>query len=136
MFAPFLGVAVLFVLLDSWFGRTVYEARGEWLHTEKILFGYRRDAFDYDLDLLTECHIFQVDGGTPVNSEELKRLGHAGATIRHRGRTGPEYPRHPAESAASFTTAPSNCWKETPSPSAEGPRDNRRLSVRAWRVAC
>lgn len=40
MFAPFLSVAVLFVLLDSWFGRTVYEARGEWLHTEKILFGY------------------------------------------------------------------------------------------------
>lgn len=51
------------VLLDSWFGRTIYEARDEWLHTGKILFGYRRDAFDYDLDLLTECHIFQVDGG-------------------------------------------------------------------------
>lgn len=100
MFAPFLSVAVLFVLLDSWFGRTVYEGCGEWLHTEKILFGYRRDAFDYDLDLLTECHISPVDGGTPVNREELERLRHAGATIRRRGRTGPEYPRHPAGSVA------------------------------------
>lgn len=92
MLGPFLSLGMLFVLLDSWFGRTIYEARDGWLHTEKNLFGFRRNAFDYDLDLLTECQLSHIGKNTPVDHEELERLRHAGAAIRRKGRTGPEYP--------------------------------------------
>ena len=52
----------------------------------------RRDAFDYDPELLSECSVLHVDEHTPLSGEELERLRHAGATICRRGRRGQQYP--------------------------------------------
>lgn len=92
LFTPFLGVGILAVLLDIWFGKRIYEVRNGWLHTEKRLFGLRRDAFDYEPELLSECSMHHVDENTPLRGDKLERLRHAGATIRRRGRMGPEHP--------------------------------------------
>lgn len=90
LFAPFLSVGILAVLLDIWFGRRVYEVRNGWVHTEKRLFDLRRDAFDYDPELLSECSVLHVDEHAPLSGEELERLRHAGAAICRRGRKGPD----------------------------------------------
>ena len=87
-----LSVGILAVLLDIWFGKRIYEARNGWVHAEKRLFGLRRDAFDYDPELLSECSVLHVDEHTPLSGEELERLRHAGATICRRGRRGQQYP--------------------------------------------
>lgn len=92
LFAPFLSVGILAALLDIWFGKRIYEVRNGWLHTEKRLFGLRRDAFDYDPELVTECSVSHVDGSTPLSGDELERLRHAGAVICRRGKMGAEYP--------------------------------------------
>ena len=92
LFAPFLSVGILAVLLDIWFGKRIYEARNGWVHAEKRLFGLRRDAFDYDPELLSECSVLHVDEHTPLSGAELERLRHAGATICRRGRRGQQYP--------------------------------------------
>ena len=35
LFAPFLSVGILAVLLDIWFGKRIYEARNGWVHAKK-----------------------------------------------------------------------------------------------------
>lgn len=91
MLSPFLTVAILVVLLNIWFGKRIYGHSGGWLYTEKRLFGFRWGAFQYDLDLLTECRACFIDGKNLQNREELERLRGAGAVIRRRGKRGPEY---------------------------------------------
>ncbi len=134
LLVPFFSVSILAFLLNIWFGKRVYEVRNGWLHTENRLFSLRWGAFDYDPDLLSECSVLHIDKHTPLSGQDLERLKHAGATIRRRGKRGPEYPapcwvfrlvydgqllfllaspsREPADQLAEFMGTVIRTWRE------------------------